>query len=193
MMSKLTHSTPVEIDRPLVPPASPESLESREEKLDKVKTWLATLPTDDGAHSAPCQNTYSSSSSSLHRPVSRPSELNLKTCNPWLAQENVPELLLYVTTTQNPSYNTTTTTVTNTTHPIDTPRRGYHRYHPYYPRSGGVLHVQKTSSSTYPGGRHAKHDPCCIFECFIAFLTVILLTFMMMAYMNVTNVSVSPD
>ena len=98
--------------------------------------------------------------------------------------------------------------MTNTTHPIDTPRRGYHRYHPYYPRSGGVLHVQKTSSSTYPGGRHAKPDPCCIFECFIGFLTVILLTFMMMVHMsitkdtqqypidyimNVTNVSVSPD
>ncbi len=89
------------------------------------------------------------------------------------------------------------TVATNTTH--STPQN---RYHPYQPRSIGRRYVvQNTAERSNP----RKHDPCCIFECFIALLTVILIMFMMMAYstitkehypidyiFNVTNVTLSP-
>ena len=87
------------------------------------------------------------------------------------------------------------TVATNTTTPPN-------RYHPYQTRSrGGRYVVQNTTERSNP----SKHDPCCIFECFIALLSVILIMFMIMAYstitkeqypidyiFNVTNVTVSP-
>ena len=67
------------------------------------------------------------------------------------------------------------TVATNTTTP---------RYHPYQTRSrGGRYVVQNTTERSNP----SKHDPCCIFECFIALLSVILIMFMIMAYSTITK------
>ena len=66
------------------------------------------------------------------------------------------------------------TVATNTTTP---------RYHPYQTRSREGRYVVQNTTERPP----SKHDPCCIFECFIALLSVILIMFMIMAYSTITK------